>query len=308
MESFITKYKGSVENNNLPRFGKISISTLTDNVATITIYADSSDYVEISSDGSISSVYVPGSQTTVSLPYKFKTASGFNTKTLQVQTIGNLYVGDKYNSAFWGISADNINLVLCKSSLKDFLIKYNNQISTQNFCLENLSGLYGDLADLNELNEATIIDVSHTDVSGNISSFNPTTNLTQLDISDCPGITGYCTDLGKFRNLSILNFIRTKITGSIELMIESMVNSGTTTRDTSNPLFSNGILNNLTFGGIIQPYTRSFGNITWNGTSKIIIYCGDRNLINCNVIYAKGASQQEISSWEQAGKEVHVIS
>jgi hypothetical protein len=335
----MTKLKASVNNDNLPIFGKITInvvplSEISDSEQQ-SIYIEGTDFtVEVSGGGYFSENYAdletPSSCLT-SQTYQNGVVLYFANvaSTIRItNTITNISV-QSINVWNDSIFAVDLKTIAYSQSLNSLQVWQNSDVSV----LKNLPNLiyayfvkcngdFGFVRNSPLLEELRAYDSSSglillSDVSdtvkilaannigkGDLSSLTSKTGLGTLELENAD-VTGSITDIGGLTSLETFNLFGTSVTGSIEDFVAAQVNAGRTSFSGEFRCYS--ALSFLTFGGNTYPneaYQTHF--LTWNG-NKIVIYTGDGELANCPRVYAKGATAQEIAAWEQAGKTVIVI-
>ena len=161
---------------------------------------------------------------------------------------------------------------------------------------------------------ATKLDITDNQrVYGSIDDLADTTNLTSISAIRSYNISGgHLESLG--RNVNINTIVISELrdysgfNGSVEAFVAAQVAAGRTTCTIDNRILCPWLLYVATFGG--QKYQlRGYMYLTWDSASKITIYQGGTGGIAAATrVLAKGATQQEIAAWEQAGKTVTVIS
>ena len=155
----------------------------------------------------------------------------------------------------------------------------------------------------------TVLQANQSSVYGDVHDI-PST-IYDFMVSGCSNVTGNIDDVAKRVHFTKRLWIsNTGITGSIEGLVAGQVAQGAT----SGSLNVRGILGVLTFGGIIQRESIIGERLEWDGNDRILVGCLTSSSANppasmdaADVIYAKGATAEEIAAWEQAGKTVVVI-
>lgn len=338
----VTKLKASVNNDNLPIFGKITInvvplSEISDS-GQQSIYIEGINFtVEVSGGGYFSENYAdlenPQSCLTTWAPpadepcgvilYFANVAS-----TIHVtDTITNISVQsiNVWNDSIFAVDLKTIaysqlgSLALWQNSdvsvLKNlpnlnyaYFVKCNGDFGfVRNSPLLETLKAYNATSGLMLLSDVpdTVTTLAAQNIGkGDLSSLTSKTGLLSIELENTD-VTGSITDIGGLTSLTSFNLFRTSVTGSIEDFVAAQVNAGRTSFSGEFRCYS--ALSFLTFGGNTYPdeaYQSHF--FTWDG-NKIVIYTGDGDKANCPRVYAKGATQQEIDAWEQAGKTVTVI-
>lgn len=340
----VTKLKASVNNDNLPIFGKITINVVPlleiSDSGQQSIYIEGINFtVEVSGGGYFSENYAdlenPEScLTTWTSPtdepwgitfYFANVASTIRiTDTITKITVQSINV---WNDSIFAV---DLKTIAYNQSLDSLQVWQNSDVSVLKN-LPNLNYAYfvkcnGDFgfirnSPLLEVLKAydspsglmLLSDVSDTVKNlsaqnigkGDLSSLTSNAGMISIELENTD-VTGSITDIGGLTSLDTFNLFRTSVTGSIEDFVAAQVNAGRTSFSGEFRCYS--ALSFLTFGGNTYPdeaYQNHF--FTWDGANKIVVYTGDYELANCPRVYAKGATQQEIDAWEQAGKTVTVI-
>lgn len=163
----------------------------------------------------------------------------------------------------------------------------------------------GDIASLGALTALQVLSISGTDISGDIAGIGNLSSVSSLSCNNNK-VVGDIDDLGGLTSLSAFYPNFRMMGGTVEGFVASQISHGRTSVTTSSPIFIGNLLKFATFGG--NNYNEGNNLVTWESTSKIVIYAGGGSVANATDVYAKGASQSEITAWENAGKTVHVIS
>lgn len=335
----MTKLKASVNNDNLPIFGKITINVVPlsgiSDSAQQSIYIEGTDFtVEVSGGGYFSENYAdletPSSCLTSQtyqngvLLYFANVAS-----TIHItDTVINISVQsvNVWNDSIFAVDLKNIAY---SQSLNTLQVWQNSDVSV----LKNLPNLirayfikcngdFGFVRNSPLLEELKAYDVPSglmllSDVpdtvttfaannigKGDLSSLTSKTGLESIELENTD-VTGSITDIGGLTSLTSFNLFRTSVTGSIEDFIAAQVNAGRASFSGEFRCYS--ALSFLTFGGNTYPVEEFQTNFfTWDG-NKIVIYTGSEDKANCPRVYAKGASAAEIETWQNEGKTVIVI-
>ena len=162
-------------------------------------------------------------------------------------------------------------------------------------------------------------------ITGNISYLSKLTELTGLSIiGNSRNITPITGDIASISNLTKLAYnagggtsdnqiilYSTNVTGSIEDFVAGQVAAGRTQSPTGtvNGIRVRGWQKQFTFGGQVYDIgvPSSYNRLIWEGTSKIILRMGSSYTSMDSDVFAKGASANEISEWENQGLTVHII-
>lgn len=175
-----------------------------------------------------------------------------------------------------------------------------------------VSGTLAQLLAIPAYQNKSAIDVSVlTEVGGDISALADETQLVTFNAVNNRQIFGSIESLVKLTNLTTLSLAgayANAFTGSIENFVAGQIANGRSQVTISNKIFCPWILTYATFGG--NYYTTMGGHwLTWDSASKITIYYSTTSAFdNYSHVYAKGATAEEITAWENAGKIVHIIS
>lgn len=179
------------------------------------------------------------------------------------------------------------------------------------FSLNNTSTTYRSLFGFNIEKVSKYIPLSNLNLNngncyGSIDAWsNIPGNLQKIAIAlpNNQNVSGNIKSIGQFTSLIGFRFDGTGVTGDVVDFVEKQVENGRLTP--SSPLSTRAILTYLTFAD--NSYSENFASyLDWdysNGRSKIVVYCRG-NVTTSTNIYAKGATQAEISAWESAGKTV----
>ena len=169
----------------------------------------------------------------------------------------------------------------------------------------NISGDIANLANMTSLIELTMSNCEN--VSGDISAF---ANMRDLTFLLCNGtsISGNIESLGNLTSVTEFVLHKTNVTGTVEGFVEGQVAAGRTS--CALPIHFHSLTSLAKFGGVKRETDPNiFNYISWESTSKIVVYVGTNSgYNNATTVYAKGATSEEISAWQSAGKTVVVIS
>lgn len=290
----VTKLKESVQNDNLSILGALTMrvnaaTSPTDNQRRLQLVVEENETVKITAVGgnftkdgvSMNNLTIVNADGQVSLYF-----DNANFKAV---------IDNKYGIR--GISTDPNSIL--SFDVSELVCPKVSQIALQSQLTKG---------NINDMNLPALIQTRFTNsthITGNISAFNTCNSCTSLVLSDCSNISGNIDSVGNLTSLATIAIEGTNVEGTIEGFVAGQVNAGRTS--TSNTIICNGFASHCTFGGVIRSGSnRSF--LEWNGTSKITLYAGNSTFANCNYIYAKGATAEEIAAWEGTGKTVTVIS
>lgn len=154
------------------------------------------------------------------------------------------------------------------------------------------SNVSGNISNLSFAKE--IVLVGQSEVSGNISSLSD--NLEILNVTHT-NIEGTTQDLGSFASLKRFFIGNTNITGSIEELVDTLVDNGRTTSGTD--MFCYGVLSQLSFGNNIREPNgyKAPHRLEFDGTRtpyKITI----KGASTSKRWYVSGWTQEEIEEYE----------
>ena len=292
----VTQLKGDTQNDNLPIFGELVLQakkiTIPDGKVlqgeNVMLQFNQTDYLTVSVDGD---GYFATSFDGLDDPSQRMTSFTYNPGTeTSITTL--FFKNDNYNVHFSNKYAIHLIWTYCDRS--------NNKHP------ETLLDM--DLAKLEYMTslKRLILNYSGAKTHGNILSLASCPNIVDFMMANCPRIEGNITSIANKLKLSSLFIYLTAITGSIEDVVTGQIEQGVVTGTIS----ARGLASQLTFGGSIQTSDYDSGAVLyWNTASKIYFGLGNSaNINSCTTIYAKGATAEEISAWENAGKTVHVIS
>ena len=335
----MTKLKASVNNDNLPIFGKIIINVVPlseiSNSEQQSILIEGTDFtVEVSGGGYFSENYAdletPSScltsqkyQNGVVLYFANVASTIRITNTITTISVHSVYV---WNDSIFAV---DLKTIAYSQSLNTLQVWQNSDVSVlknlpnlifayfvkcngdfgfvrNSPLLETLKAYYAPsgLMLLSDVSDTVTALAASNIGKGDLSSLTSKTGLEIIELENTD-VTGSITDIGGLTSLIGINLFGTSVTGSIEDFVAAQVNAGRTSFSGEFRCYS--ALSFLTFGGNTYPdeaFQTHF--LTWDG-NKIVIYTGNGDKANCPRVYAKGATAQEIAAWEQAGKTVTVI-
>lgn len=158
-------------------------------------------------------------------------------------------------------------------------------------------------------NDITILAVTMLGyVTGNLSSLEGMTKLTQLSLDRTYGYTGNIKSLGKLTSLTTLNITKNSsyeslIEGDVLDFVGEQVKSGRTTMSSDSPLSCNGILEQVTFNGKTVSNASS-ARMTWESSNgvptKIAVYNGS-SVAGAARVIVYGYTDSEISTNTASG-------
>lgn len=186
-----------------------------------------------------------------------------------------LHISQKYDILKFGDTGATMTGVPIVFNLDDF----SGCTDMQVIRLSNVSSVpngKGSIKSLHGLSNLTYLGLrGYTNIEGNVNDFGSLTSLVEIDL------TGF--------NITIEDFVAVQIAG------------GRDSVSSSSPI--NFWYTPVWFGGTKMPASLS---LIWESASKITMF-NEGSLESATIIYAKGATSEEISAWQQAGKTVNVI-
>lgn len=278
----VTRLKAAIQNDDLPLFDTVKFEVISDTSTQANNWriglsvhdAEEGIVVKVDGNGYFTNAYADLSDETKRMTQTTISSTAFKNLYFAPGPY-NVYVSNAHNIK--DISIEGVN----KSCIKL------------------------DLTELRNCNNLLSLRASQGRVSGAISNVPSTMN--DLMFRLCTDVYGNIKDIAYRCIFSERLWIQNSgITGRVEDLVAGQVSQGVDTY--TSRLFGNfGSIRtgtNLTFGGTTP--TVEFHYFSWSGTSRII--AADVTPIeNATTIYAKGATSEEISAWETAGKTVVVI-
>lgn len=309
----ITKLKSAVNDTSLLKIGEMiikvkknsNINNYTQQLIELSA-VDDYVYIEVSGTG----YFVTNNYSDLDIPEKRKTQieirPEYGTITLyfanedyeiHIQNkycIKEIYIGEDRKM---GSILDMNSYSIFELNIEDF--KYNHNLNALNI---RFSNTYGDIRQLNKY-PLHSIKLTATNVVGDYSEL-ITTYITHINSP-----SQILNDLNTFNNaINIIEIMGNSGCGDISDFVIKQRANGRTIVPTSSPIYFYGFVNKLSFGSQQiknVPYHAAF--LTWDET-KIVLYGGDySNYQNATMIYAQGATAEEISAWEADGKTVIVV-
>lgn len=277
----VTRLKAAIQNDDLPLFNTIkltthSISPNAELLARLRISTHGGDGVTIKVDGD---GYFATSYANLSDETKRLTET--TVTTTSSTGVNFFFKKGAYNLYLY--NASNIKKIMINGQSSSGLVTV----------------LQVDLSEFKNNPGIMQLDLNQASAAGSINDLPSTISI--LYLLNTPNVTGNLDELARkcvFTNIFIGN---TSITGSVENFVAGQVSQGVTELTIS----QRGFGTRLTFGGIV----RNIENdrcLSWNGTDKIII--GNDTTVEASTsIWVKGATSEEISAWEAAGKTVVVV-
>lgn len=276
----VTRLKAAIQNDDLPLFNTIKLTThsITPNVELlaqlrISTYGGDGVTIKVDGDGYFATSYANLSDETKRLTETTVTStSSTGVDFFFKKGVYNVYL---YNA----------------SNIKK--IRINGQTSTGKVTVLQL-----DLSEFKNNPGIQQLDLNQASATGSINDLPSTISI--LYLSNTPTI-GNLDELARRCVITNIFIANTSITGSVENFVAGQVSQGVTELT----ILQRGFGTRLTFGGIV----RNIENdkcLSWTGTDKIIIG-NDATVEASTSIWVKGATAEEISAWEQAGKTVVVI-
>ena len=201
-----------------------------------------------------------------------------------------------------------IELQIDDSNISGDIANLANMTALKKLTLSNAKNIIGDIANLANMTSLIELTMSNCEnVSGDISAF---ANMRDLTFLLCNGtsISGNIESLGNLTSVTEFVLHKTNVTGTVEGFVEGQVAAGRTS--CALPIHFHSLTSLAKFGGVKRETDPNiFNYISWESTSKIVVYVGTNSgYNNATTVYAKGATSEEISAWQSAGKTVVVIS
>ena len=289
----VTKLKASVDNDNLPKLG----------VLTLNIEATAEADINTARVGfnCLSPITVKPVGGHIWLSYS---EYGDETKwTDQEITINpkSGYVPGRVTDKVTGVYCENKNFKLEVSSKYDIsiiLISTGGSLNKANVQLNT--------ADLKFLPLVCCYLGYSNNTLGDVKDI-PMDNLQELNLVAQSNITGNLSDITAI-NLKVLGLYNSGVRGSIEDFVSAQCDAGRTSVPSNEPISVRAILENgRTFGGNVYNLGNTFAFMYWEGKNKIAIYQNGKYSDNSYTsVYVKGfsASDSEVVAWKAAGKTV----
>lgn len=307
----VTELKASVSNEALLKVGEffidITARSTTDEYSSSLVLKNSKNFTVNAIEGA----YFAESYADLSDPAKRLTSIAINANTTKTLYVGNsngrLKIGEKYTLSYLGYYNDVVRPMMM---LDLSAVKYSDNLSILGiiWCKGDLASIFDkNIQYMNIAGDGIYSDtISFTgtafqrfvlrsnNVSGNISQLPNMPNLSILDISRCPKITGNVTDLAKLPASCSTNIGSTGIYGTVENLVASFVDSHSTSTYENKNIYT-GFLENVTFGG--NNYTIDVrGFLSWESKTKIYILHGAATAGACTKVLCKGYTTEEAAS------------
>lgn len=317
----ITKLIDSVDNENLLDYGSFKINRKSsdsyDAAKAYVIFRASANFtVTTKGDG-----YMAESAEGLSDPElrftSFDIAANYS-KTLYFSN-GDYPVHISAKYTFTRLSTDTSSDSLFEVDLNDFA--FDSSVTSVDFRNSNAK-VSGDLLSFKDSSIATLIiaglldiDAVNSNVSGDISNLDSAKEIVLVGQSEVYGdisslsnaveiinvthtnVEGTAQDLGGFASLKRFFIGNTNITGSVEELVDTLVDNGRTTSGTD--IFCYGVLSQLSFGGNIREPNgyKNAHRLEFDGTRtpyKITI----KGPTTGKKWYVSGWTQEEIEEYE----------
>lgn len=289
----VTKLKASVDNDNLPKLGVLTLNV----EATAGANSDAAK-VGFNCLSPITVKPVGGHIWLKRSDY------GDETKwTDQEITINprSGYVPGNASTSVTYVYCENKNFKLEVSSKYDISIVFTN---TGGFL--NKSNVQINTADLKFLPLVCCYLGYANNTFGDVKDI-PMDNLQELNLVWQNNIVGNLSDITSI-NLEYLGLYNSGVRGSIEDFVSAQCDAGRTSVLSNEPISVRAILEDgRTFGGRIYNLGNVFAFMYWEGKNKIAIYQNGKYSDNSYThVYVKGfsASDSEVVAWKAAGKTV----
>lgn len=280
-QCLVTRLKAAIQNDNLPLFNTIKLTahSITSNVELlsrlrISTYGGDGVTIKVDGDGYFATSYANLSDETKRLTETTVTSTSST-------GVDFFFKKGEYNVLLY--NANNIKKIMI-----------NGQTASG-----YVTVLQADLSEFKNNPGINQLDLNLSSATGSINDLPSTIHI--LYLSNTPNVIGNLDELARrctFTNIFITN---TGIIGSVENFVAGQISQGVT----ESTISQRGFGTRLTFGGIVRNIEDS-KCLSWTGTDKIII--GDDTTVEASTsIWVKGATSEEISAWEAAGKTVVVI-
>ena len=190
------------------------------------------------------------------------------------------------------------------ANLKNTAIEALNASSENTYpYIKANSMVYGQLSDLpNSIKHLAVNKCSK--ITGHLSDLPD--GMTHIGICNAD-ISGTSTDLGRFTSIIRAMIGGTKITGSVEDFVSTLITNG---RSSADNMFVYGMFANFTFGGtflssnVNLPLRMNFEDLTsTENRIKIYIYGSTTSY----KIWCSGCTSEEIAAWEEDGYTVVAV-
>lgn len=270
----VTKLKGVVDNDNLPRYAALCLAhtVSVDTPDVFTIFGNIGTSMTIDSDEITELIDYSGNTHTIPWNIAFST-SGQGSQTIRVAQKGKLYIKSKYD----------LNGI---------------ELPTKNF---QILGSFNDFVYKNPVSNVFRFVIPYQQLSGKLSSLLREDNiqyLSSLNIQDNL-IEGTAAELGRFTNALTLVCLRSRVYGDVKDLVNSQIAGEVSTRSLDNAIYSNGVLAQLSFNGKMikteyPSFSYSYGWITWESAYKIAVCTGgDGVKDNYTHVACMGYTQEE---------------
>lgn len=211
-------------------------------------------------------------------------------RPFKVKVVGDGYISDNFATletdrfTSVDIAADTLTTIYVADKTFDIAVTEADSLQTLdvrgNAKSSALGICYANLEECGTLSSLSGLNLSYTKTVG--------------DLADISGRV----------NLVYLTLIGTLVEGTIESFVSGQVDAGVTSRTDGSFVASQLLNGRTTFGIMTAKQSLNPCVLQWNGKTKIFLFIGDNNINNCTVVYAKGATAEEISAWQAAGKTV----
>lgn len=264
MECLITKLKGSVNDNSLPKLGEMVI-----------------DNIGYETNGSILSLNISPRESGVKLRVS---GAGvyflFNKESTHLTEVEFPVsdTGAETSVRIYNPSLSEMRAFLSKKGvIKNFRLNLDsnaafplyliNQLTTlERFGLSgdyhSENGVYGDISVFKKFSKLQQIYLSSSGVYGDISAFKGMSNLKNLAISSC-GVTGNISNLGSMISCVYFNFADTQVSGTLEEFCQLLHDNGLT----SGSITANFQRTQVTFEGKLLTSGKT---VTFNSSGYVV--------------------------------------
>lgn len=253
-ECLVTKLKSSINDDSLEKLGYAPFE------GAVSVYADGATWIGID----------------FSKPSKVILEKG-SLRNSSVAPNGNVYEAQVFSAnAEVGeikINFDKYNIVKINAMVSGYRgkgidinsLKYSPNINT----LEKISSIYGDISVLSNLKELQVVNFGlltddNLSLTGNISVFRNLKNMIRLSLDRRTLIEGNIADLGRCTSLGNFQLGGTKVSGTIESLVQAQRLNGKTEGLINTPYL--GACIGLTFNGVAITNVAD-SKIEWTATT-----------------------------------------
>ena len=233
MNCLVTKLKGTVNDNSLPKLGSMLFKLETTTTSLVKIEAIGKDVSFSSADGSnvLSTSSNGDNKTNVVNVSEINTVFYIDASKGVTISIDNKYNLEKLDVS-WTTNPNELTVDLNFEDLKyckklSWLALYSMTLTGDISALQNLTALTairlfrtqvsGDISVLSGLTALTDISLDNTEVSGDISELQNLTALTAINLNNT-GVSGDISALSRLTALTAIRLFRTQVSGDISVL------------------------------------------------------------------------------------------